>query len=1123
MDTKISTNRKFKRMFANILRTFVIVAMVIPATGSVYAQDELSPWFTVFPPGAVEGWDWPLGATIHLTIDDLTTDVSPDYDQDETVILAPWGSGQLWVWFEFPEAYILKPGDIVTLTDGVTPRTHVVQNIAISTVDSDENTVIGVAGVGQNVSLWSWEDSEGRVLEAAADEFGNWGADFDDVGVDLELGHHVRAEVWDDGNDTAVDWYIAPPPNPHFTVFPEWDAIEVWNFPLGAVVHLAIDDPTTEDSPDYEQDETVSFTPWESWELWVWFDFAGMYDVKAGDIVTLTYGETIRTHTVQNLSVTKVDPADDIVKGVADAGAEVYVWPHATGQEQLSIANPKGRWNVDFTGIYDLAPGDGGRARIWDEMGNATEVEWYTRQPRFTVYPDAHWFDGIDWPDGATVTITVKNKPECTLTRESWGSFFNGSFPEGCAVTAGDKVTFTDGTTTRKHTVQNLAIITVDKDTNTVAGIADTGAIIHTWVWDLEGSNLEVTAVDSSWQADFGGLGIDLAVGMGIQAEIRDENGNATSVDLPVPDPRIVASITEDWLYLVDFIPGATLALSIYESQDGSLAWQGMRTADVNGFAWIDAEDWNLEPGNYLVVSDGRTTKDLMLEALTFDVFDTSLGLLQGTAPEPFGRAVWVGIGWENDGWSMDVTTDGTGSWMADFEQPVPSDYDWVAAQIFDADGDASEVRPSQIINWTLNVTSTEDILANDGVCTLREAVIAANTNAPSGDMEGECPAGVDSQTDTILLVADQSYSLTIDSTCGDDQVCGDLDIWDNSAATDLVIFVDGNGGATISQEAGVDDRVLENHGAGVEIEGLTLTGGTAGWSGGGIFNTGAMVVSHSTITANSSPNDGGGGISNEGSMTLIGSTVSNNTSIHDGGGIANTGSLTIDASTISGNTAQTFGGGILNKESGVTTIRNGSVISSNSAAGGGGVHNDDWSRLYLNDSTISDNTATGYGGGIQNFWYGELTINTSFISGNTAYWGGGIYNIPRTFTRIDNSIISGNSASSEGGGIVVESSGYLTMTGSALLSNISPGDGDAILIKVFIPNEVKVTTSCIAGNGDIAVDNRELVYLQDFTGNWWGDASGPSGAGAGAGDSVSDLIDFSGWLAEPPAICTLE
>ena len=65
-----------------------------------------------------------------------------------------------------------------------------------------------------------------------------------------------------------------------------------------------------------------------------------------------------------------------------------------------------------------------------------------------------------------------------------------------------------------------------------------------------------------------------------------------------------------------------------------------------------------------------------------------------------------MGIGWENDSWSMDVATDGTGVWFADFGQPVPSDYWWVAAQIFDEDGDASELRPDRVINlWVAAYT----------------------------------------------------------------------------------------------------------------------------------------------------------------------------------------------------------------------------------------------------------------------------------------------------------------------------------------------------------------------------------------------------------------------------------
>lgn len=47
-------------------------------------------------------------------------------------------------------------------------------------------------------------------------------------------------------------------------------------------------------------------------------------------------------------------------------------------------------------------------------------------------------------------------------------------------------------------------------------------------------------------------------------------------------------------------------------------------------------------------------------------------------------------------------------------------------------------------LSWaaTITVTSTADVAANDGVCTLREAITSANTDAASGAMAGECAAG---------------------------------------------------------------------------------------------------------------------------------------------------------------------------------------------------------------------------------------------------------------------------------------------------------------------------------------------------------------------------------------------
>jgi len=78
----------------------------------------------------------------------------------------------------------------------------------------------------------------------------------------------------------------------------------------------------------------------------------------------------------------------------------------------------------------------------------------------------------------------------------------------------------------------------------------------------------------------------------------------------------------------------------------------------------------------------------------------------------------------------------------------------------------------------TITVSTFSDVVANDGVCSLREAVTAANANAPSGAAAGECPAGT-TGTDTIQLPAG-AYSLSIGPAGDDNNARGDLDILGN-------------------------------------------------------------------------------------------------------------------------------------------------------------------------------------------------------------------------------------------------------------------------------------------------------------------------------------------------------
>jgi len=66
----------------------------------------------------------------------------------------------------------------------------------------------------------------------------------------------------------------------------------------------------------------------------------------------------------------------------------------------------------------------------------------------------------------------------------------------------------------------------------------------------------------------------------------------------------------------------------------------------------------------------------------------------------------------------------------------------------------------AQVMGTSIVVNSAADTVIDDGLCTLREAITAANTDSASGSTTGECdPTG---GTDTITFAAD--YTITLGS-----------------------------------------------------------------------------------------------------------------------------------------------------------------------------------------------------------------------------------------------------------------------------------------------------------------------------------------------------------------------
>ncbi len=351
--------------------------------------------------------------------------------------------------------------------------------------------------------------------------------------------------------------------------------------------------------------------------------------------------------------------------------------------------------------------------------------------------------------------------------------------------------------------------------------------------------------------------------------------------------------------------------------------------------------------------------------------------------------------------------------------------------------GSAVFVTPAYAAGIVVN--SNADTVADDGVCTLREAITNANGDSQLYATAGECATGVGS--DTITFAAD--YTITL--------------VGSQLPAVTTTIIINGNGAENTIVQANANPntatyRVFQVSGN-LTLDKLTVQNGRCNGScavsnyiGGGIYsNYGTLIITNSAISGNSSGNGGGiyinngtlnianstisnnsnGGISSNYSSTVVvnNSTISNNFSMGFGGGILNDDSstLTITKSTIDANQVQFDGGGVFNL--GALTITN-STFSNNSAAAGGGIYNND--TLTVTNSTFSGNSS-GIGGGIFNYSTGIITVNNSTIYGNS---GEGIYNSGGT-AILKNTIVGNNSNNDDCFGTVTANSYNLDTDGS--------------------------------------------------------------------------------------------
>jgi hypothetical protein len=253
-----------------------------------------------------------------------------------------------------------------------------------------------------------------------------------------------------------------------------------------------------------------------------------------------------------------------------------------------------------------------------------------------------------------------------------------------------------------------------------------------------------------------------------------------------------------------------------------------------------------------------------------------------------------------------------------------------------------------------LTVNSMADTAnATDAYLSLREAIAIVNSaTLPSGlssQITGQISGNLhDGKADTIEF---DPTKVTSAITLGGTQL--ELSLPSTTAA----ITIDG-GAAGVTVDGNQASRIFQvDSGVQANFTNLTITHGSDGFEGGGIRNSGNLIVSNCTLSDNHCA-DFGGGIDNEGGTLAVSNcTLSGNSGDYGGGIFNHAGSSTLAVSncTLSGNSATADGGGVygfVGNDPGIRVTVNNSIVANNS---GGDISNE-----YTGDHNLTGTVALG-------------------------------------------------------------------------------------------------------------------------------------------------------------------
>ncbi len=679
------------------------------------------PAIAAYPPDIILGGSWPLGVPVTLTIDNPENGVGVDYSDVIDPITYPW------IEFRLNE-FDLLPGYLVTLSNGVTTKTLIVSGFKVTVADPEHDTVSGTGIPGDSIQVWVDNVSPWPERNTIVGPDGNWSVDFSvinnpwEVTANLIPGSMGQAKDTEDDNDgdvTMQGWRIHNPSfGAHFRL--DGNQVHAYDWPVGESLTLTIDDPALPEERDYLEVQTVSDNSMLYGTTWTVFTLDG-FELKPGQIITMTDGTTTKTHEVRTVKVTSVDPGTDTVSGTAEpnspVGLNAHYQPGGDWVGRSFYADQNGNWSVNLSipgpnpgeeRTYDIQPGSWGTAHQNDNDNDTTFYEWRVPEPVsafITAYPAENVVNGEDFQQGEVVTLTIDNPSNgvgIDLTLQGvvdqtggrctgWCVEFN--LPEWFQLASGQLITMSGSNSgTVSYTVSGLTVENVDILMDTVSGKAAPLSIVDVVLWFIDAQRRVTADTEGNWSANFSSPGADPfdtgvcdfgvdsnCAGMALQADgdtLQPHGGGRTRVDWNAPVPAIAVHPVDGIVFAHGWPAGATITLTVDDPQNGTgidytftdqndhQEW-GMWGSDVAVFE-IGTQVGSFF-GKTLSATNGSISVTYTVKRLTIDSIDPEIDTISGTA-DP-GAIVGINT-WAPFFVVRNVVADSIGNWTVDFSVP---------------------------------------------------------------------------------------------------------------------------------------------------------------------------------------------------------------------------------------------------------------------------------------------------------------------------------------------------------------------------------------------------------------------------------------------------------------------